>query len=81
MHDFDNNSQLDGLEILQALTHVLPISDEQEPNTHSHSHSHSSSRNSKKEKSGFAINYEDKNNRPVISEENLNYYIGMLFKF
>jgi len=27
MHDFDNNSQLDGLEILQAISHVLPMTD------------------------------------------------------
>ena len=24
MHDFDNNTKLDGLEILKALTHLLP---------------------------------------------------------
>jgi len=31
MHDFDNNTKLDGLEILKALTHLLPYEeDEQE---------------------------------------------------
>jgi len=29
MHDFDNNSMLDGLEILQAISHVLPMPDEE----------------------------------------------------
>lgn len=24
MHDFDNNSLLDGLEILQAISHIMP---------------------------------------------------------
>ncbi|CAL8111398.1 unnamed protein product [Orchesella dallaii] len=27
MHDFDNNSMLDGLEILQAISHILPMTD------------------------------------------------------
>ncbi|ODM92099.1 Multiple coagulation factor deficiency protein 2 [Orchesella cincta] len=27
MHDFDNNSMLDGLEILQAISHILPVTD------------------------------------------------------
>ncbi|CAG7825372.1 unnamed protein product, partial [Allacma fusca] len=26
-HDFDNNSMLDGLEILQAIQHILPMTD------------------------------------------------------
>jgi len=28
MHDFDNNSMLDGLEIFKALTHLLPYEDD-----------------------------------------------------
>jgi hypothetical protein len=27
MHDYDNNSMLDGLEILQAISHVLPMTE------------------------------------------------------
>ncbi len=27
MHDFDNNSMLDGLEILQAISHILPVTE------------------------------------------------------
>jgi len=30
MHDFDNNTKLDGLEILKALTHLLPYEEDQE---------------------------------------------------
>ena len=29
MHDFDNNTKLDGLEIFKALTHLLPYEDEE----------------------------------------------------
>jgi len=28
MHDFDNNTKLDGLEIFKALTHLLPYEDD-----------------------------------------------------
>jgi hypothetical protein len=27
MHDYDNNSMLDGLEILQAISHILPMTE------------------------------------------------------
>ena len=30
MHDFDNNTKLDGLEIYKALTHLLPFEPENE---------------------------------------------------
>jgi len=30
MHDFDNNTKLDGLEIFKALTHLLPYEEEEE---------------------------------------------------
>lgn len=30
MHDFDNNSMLDGLEILQAISHILPMTEVEE---------------------------------------------------
>ena len=30
MHDFDNNTKLDGLEIFKALTHLLPYEPEDE---------------------------------------------------
>jgi len=30
MHDFDNNTKLDGLEILKALTHLLPYEPDDE---------------------------------------------------
>jgi len=29
MHDFDNNTKLDGLEILKALTHILPYQEDE----------------------------------------------------
>jgi len=30
MHDFDNNTKLDGLEILKALTHLLPYEEDEQ---------------------------------------------------
>lgn len=30
LHDFDNNTMLDGLEILKALTHLLPYEDQED---------------------------------------------------
>lgn len=30
MHDFDNNTKLDGLEILKALTHLLPYDEDED---------------------------------------------------
>ena len=30
MHDFDNNTKLDGLEILKALTHLLPYEEDED---------------------------------------------------
>ena len=30
MHDFDNNTKLDGLEIFKALTHLLPYEEDED---------------------------------------------------
>jgi len=36
MHDFDNNSHLDGLEILQAISHILPMTSTETDITKNH---------------------------------------------
>jgi len=62
MHDFDNNTQLDGLEILQALMHVLPIDETESEDFHSQNH---------------AVNYQS-HKRPALREDDFNYYIDLI---
>ncbi len=63
MHDFDNNSFLDGLEILQAISHVMPDDDDGKPQ-----------RNTGYQQPGKRwVNEEDNQKQ---AEDDLNYFVG-----
>jgi len=79
MHDYDNNSMLDGLEILQAISHILPMTemdgeeaaatiDLTSPRSHTHN-SHSTSENAIPRKL-------TKEEAIQQRQEDFDYYIG-----
>jgi len=77
-HDFDNNSKLDGLEILQAISHILPMTEVTggaEGATSDGSHSHSASASHQTQ-----LTEGQKEEMRKQREEDFNYYVDLIDK-
>ena len=72
LHDFDNNTMLDGLEIFKALTHLVPFDGEGKDKKNP-------TEAEKEEQLKYYTGQDKKNPTEAEKEEQLKYYTGLLY--